>query len=485
MAFTALSRLSKLKVTFLGVVLLFLVAVYTPRHRTADELAAVSSIDLESWSGLEAKLAEKAHRLPNTDALFRHFKAVLEMPYMTLAEAKSGCSWNVSEQIGFQFNADVDWNQKGRPQEEIENKREQWQEFVKNDMLNLPYHDHQHRFNGRGIVVIAGDLKTLIRVHMLLKALVRLGSQLPVEIHYYDNEMSEESKANLTSIWPDIYFNDLSASTNAVKTTYGPVEGRNYQFKTAALVNSRFAEPIMLDADNIPVLDPASLYESPVYKEYGTLFWPDIARTRPANPMWAITNTKCRMNEYEQESGQLVVDKRKFYYHLRLSHFFASDAWYYGQILLGDKDLFRFSWHALKTKYGFPPKWVTSVGTINDGFYCGHTFAQHHPDGRVAFMHAGFLKMMANQVMRWQRETNGGVYQVYKRSKYDENHEVNVQNRIKWDNADYLPRDFKTDPVQVGWCVDYDQVTIRPLEEIVPGFEKTFDEIGGYWPVHI
>ena len=485
MAFTALSRPPKATVALLGLLLLLLVAVCTPRRRLADESAAVAGIDFGSWSDLEAKPAKNAHQLPNADGFFRHFKAVLEMPYMTLAQAKSGCNWNVSEEINFQFDANVDWNQKNRPEEEIENKREQWQNFVKNDMLSLPYRDHQHRFNGRGIVVIAGDGKTLIRVDMLLKALVKLRTQLPVEIHYYDMEMSKESRANLTSMWPEIYFNDLSAPTNVVKTAYGLLEGRNYQFKTAALVNSRFAEPIMLDADNIPVIDPASLYESLAYKEYGTLFWHDIARTRPTNPMWAITNTKCRMNEYEQESGQLVVDKRKFYYHLLLSHFFASDPWYYGQILLGDKDLFRFSWHALKTKYGFPSKWVTSVGTLNDGFYCGHTFAQHHPDGRVAFMHAGLLKMMDKQVMKWQRETNGGVYQVYKRSKDDECHEVNVQNRIKWDNAEYLPRKFKPDQVQVGWCVDFDQVTTRPLEEIVPGFEKIFDEIGGYWPVQI
>ena len=483
MAFTALSRPSKGLVALLGLLLLFLVAVYIPRHRLADESVTVGETDFGSWSGSEAELVENAHQLPTADAFLTHFEAVLEMPYLTLAEAMSGCDWNVSEQIDFQFDAEVDWNQKPRPEEEIRDKREQWQNFVKNDMLSLPYPDHEHHFNGRGIVVIAGDGTSLIRVDMLLKALARLGSQLPVEVHYYDQEMSEESMANLTSMWPEIYFSDLSAPTNIAKTAYGLVEGRNYQFKTAALVNSRFAEPIMLDADNIPVIDPASLYETPAYKEYGTLFWPDIARTRPANPIWAITNTECRMNEYEQESGQLVVDKRKFYYHLLLSHFFASDAWYYGQILLGDKDLFRFSWHALKTKYGFPPKWVTSVGTLNDGFYCGHTFAQHHPDGRVAFMHAGLLKMMARQVMEWQRETNGGVYQVYKRSHDDERHEINVRNHMKWDNADYLPSQFKTDGVEAGWCVDFDEVTARPLEEVVPGFEKLFDEIGGYWPI--
>lgn len=48
--------------------------------------------------------------------------------------------------------------------------------------------------------------------------------------------------------------------------------------KTAALINSRFAEPLLLDSDNIPIIAPESLWESDEYREYGTIFWPDIAR---------------------------------------------------------------------------------------------------------------------------------------------------------------------------------------------------------------
>ena len=104
------------------------------------------------------------------------------------------------------------------------------------------------------------------------------------------------------------------------------------------------------------------------------------------------------MDEYEQESGQLLVDKRRFFYHLQLAAWFDNEHSrneYYRQILLGDKDLFRFAWHALQTQYGTPAKWLTSVGTFyEDGYYCGHSFAQHHPDdGRVAFMHGGLVKV--------------------------------------------------------------------------------------------
>jgi alpha 1,2-mannosyltransferase len=294
--------------------------------------------------------------------------------------------------------------------------------------------------------------------------------------------MTNESKKNISSMWQRMYFNDLSKPFNIIKTNHDGFDN-NYQLKTAAVINSRFAEPLLLDSDNIPIVPPESLYESSIYKEYGTLFWPDIARTRPNNPMWAITNTECRMDEYEQESGQLIVDKRKYFYHLQLAAWFNKDhAEYYQKFLLGDKDMFRFAWHALKTKYGSPKKWLTSVGTISDGYYCGHSFAQHHPDdGRVAFLHGDLIKTMTKEVIAWQRESRGGFFQVYKRSEYDEQHVVNVDVSIKWDGAEYLPN--RPADLGVGSCTDFYQVLARPLDEIVPGFEKTFEDIGGYWMI--
>jgi alpha 1,2-mannosyltransferase len=154
-------------------------------------------------------------------------------------------------------------------------------------------------------------------------------------MHYWGDEMNEEKKNELLAIWPGLFFNDLTSPSNLLKTNHDEVIRPNYQLKSAAVMNSRFAEPLLLDSDNIPVLDPESLYESSVYQEYGTLFWPDIARTRPNNPMWAITNTPCRMDEYEQESGQLIIDKRKYFYHLQLAVWFNNNhSDYYNEVTI-------------------------------------------------------------------------------------------------------------------------------------------------------
>jgi alpha 1,2-mannosyltransferase len=419
---------------------------------------------------------EDAHKLQTADDFLPHFRAVTQIRGMTMAEAKAGCNWTSLDQVNFQFVENTEWVVQDRSDMELESRRNEWHDFIQNNLK--PYETYKDRFEGRGIVIVAGDKKSMKRVRVLLRALAALGSHLPIEIHYWDDEINLETQTNLSSMWPNIYFNDLSGSSNILKTNHD--ELANYQLKTAAVINSRFAEPLLLDSDNIPVIDPESLYESSTYKEYGTLFWPDIARTRPNNPIWGITNTQCCMNEYEQESGQLLVDKRRFFYHLQLAAWFDNEhSHYYDQFLLGDKDLFRFAWHALKTKYGFPPKWLTSVGTLSDGYYCGHSFAQHHPDGRVAFLHGGLVKFMAKEVMKWQRERRGGIFQVYKRSDFDEQHNLNVKVGIKWDSAEYLPN--RPADLRVASCTDMYQVTARPLDEIVPGFEKTFEEIGGYW----
>ena len=93
MALTALSRPSKATVALLGLVVLFLIAFYIPNHRMLDSLAVVNGTERGSWSDMQTELVENAHRLPNADAFLPHFKALLEMPHMTLAEAKAGCSW--------------------------------------------------------------------------------------------------------------------------------------------------------------------------------------------------------------------------------------------------------------------------------------------------------------------------------------------------------------------------------------------------------
>ncbi|TKA21880.1 hypothetical protein B0A50_08616 [Salinomyces thailandicus] len=445
-----------------------------------------------------------AHRYPTADSFLPHFKEVIRAPGLTIAECKLGCNWPDESKVNFQFGDDFDWAVKDRSNRELSGRRTQWHQFIQSKLI--PFEPHADQFEGRGIVIVAGDSASMQRVRLVVRQLKRLKSTLPIEIHYYGDEIAFADVAEVTDMWHDIRFNNLAEDHNLMKThtakPFNPalpkVHLPNYSFKTAAVINSRFAEALLLDSDNIPVIDPEELFQSETYKEFGTIFWPDIARTRKQNPIWPITNTPCRMDEYEQESGQLLVDKKRFFYHLQLAAWLNNEHGDYyggtlkepgkmgGGFLLGDKDMFRFAWHALKTQYGRPARWVTSVGTISpneEKKYCGHSFAQHHPDshdGRVAFMHGGLLKSMDPRGMTYLRENLGGIYQVYKRSPYDQDKTYNTDITILMDGMEYY--EDKPDDFVAHWCTRMFDVEAKPLADIIPGgFENTFEAIGGYW----
>lgn len=439
-----------------------------------------------SGAPLNAPL-EDAHRLPNPDAFLPHFDAVAKMRPITLAEAKAGCPWTREDKINFQYGWDTGFAKVERNESEIIERRNALHDFVKRGMV--PWSQAKGHFKGRGIVTLGGNEegKTFKRLLITLNALKRVGSQLPVEVHHWGDELSEENKQLILSNYPHTFFHDLAGPDNVIKIWKHMMP--NFQFKIAAMLNSRFAEPFLLDSDNLALFDPEELYESETYREYGTIFWPDIARTLPMNPIWPITNTVCRMDEYEQESGQLLIDKRKFWYHLQLSLYFLDkddDRLYYAKIILGDKDAFRFAWHALKTKYGFPAKWLSSVGIVRkeDNQFCGHSFAQYHPDlndGRPAFFHGGLLKSFQKTLVKWLYESKQGLFQYYKASPVPTNHSANpteINIGIMGANG-IVPNE---DPgARVAFCTQFSDVEPRPLDEIAPGFEKTFEAIQGYW----
>lgn len=422
-----------------------------------------------------AKLSHDAHRLATPDDFASHFEGVAAIEGISVNEAKRTCNWTPEQLNGLQFTWGTDrvWIAEGDvSKNETEDHRQQWMEFYRTGLI--PWTKAKPKFKGRGIVTAAGNAGTLHRVEVLLRQLIRLGSKLPVEVHYWTaEEISEPEKEHLQSMYFDVSFNDLSAPHNVYHTNPPPYFYGHFNLKTAAVVNARFEEVLLLDSDIIPLIAPDDLFETPTYKEFGTIFWPDMARTRPENPMWAITNTYCRMDEYEQESGQLLVNKGKFFYHLQLAAWLNEDQ-YYRDFLLGDKDMYRFAWHALRTKYGRPSRWLTSFGLIHEDRYCGHTYAQHHPNGSIAFLHQGGLKTLAPGVMKYFHE-NGGLYTAFKRTEHDRDWQWPQKTSYAFDYDKHLP-------TARGWaCMNIDEVEPSPVDDLLPGIEEYIGEIGGFW----
>ena len=82
---------------------------------------------------------------------------------------------------------------------------------------------------------------------------------------------------------------------------------------------------LLLDADNVPLRDPAPLFASPEYRQAGGLFWPDFwsrrtmlmegkaperlyAALRLPSPWAAFPGAERRVRQ--AESGQLLLDRR-------------------------------------------------------------------------------------------------------------------------------------------------------------------------------
>ncbi len=213
--------------------------------------------------------------------------------------------------------------------------------------------------------------------YVLVRLLRHLGCGLPVEVwHLGKAEMPEGMRrvfAELGAVCVD------GAAVRRVQ----PVRRlAGWELKCFALLHSRFAEVLLLDADNCPVRDPAFLFTTPEYAEMGAIFWPDFTRLGPERAVWAAAGVAYR-EEWEFESGQIVVDKRRCWRALNVAmHLNEYSDWWY-RLVHGDKETFHLAWRKIGQPYAMPSK---PVGALDA------TMLQYDFAGRLLFQHRNFAK---------------------------------------------------------------------------------------------
>jgi hypothetical protein len=179
-------------------------------------------------------------------------------------------------------------------------------------------------FRGRGIVTAIGGghiaggwvLLTLLRqIHHC---------RLPIEVWYLnDADLSPELRTEFGRF--DVEF--VNASRDPRVT--GPRPANGWALKACAIALSRFAEVLWLDADLLPLVDPATLFDVPDFRWTGALFWPDIRPVNRFNPIWSIAGTTAPDGP-EFESGIVLLDKRRHWPELLLAlHFNQQSDFYY------------------------------------------------------------------------------------------------------------------------------------------------------------
>lgn len=232
----------------------------------------------------------------------------------------------------------------------------------------------------RGILIVAGgDLYFRLAWH-LLTALRGLGCRLPVEIWAIEsNEMTPEM-AGLLEEWPGVTVRLASEHCHR----HGlPQPKGGWELKAFALRHCSFAEVMLLDADNCPVVDPTPLFNAVDFQQAGALFWPDLPPQRGRREWvpeaaWRNVGLKPRPDR-PVESGQILVSRNRHLGALEIALLLNQWSDYVYQWVYGDKDTFLLAWHLVGAKFAMPhrnPRWVAPAI---------HQFA---PDGSLAFQHA-------------------------------------------------------------------------------------------------
>jgi len=318
------------------------------------------------------------------------------------------------------------------------------------------------RFSGRGIVICAGGVRLFTCAWLSIAILRRhLGCTLPIEVwHIGPSELGPPMRSLLEAL--DVVVVD--ALDVALRHPVASLGG--WQLKTFALLHSRFQEILLLDADNLPVSDPAFLFQSEPYQQFGALFWPDVIRLRAANHIWAVSGLAPDIGP-SFESGQLVIDKARHWRSLMLTDWINQHHRQFEDMIYGDKDAFYVGWRMVGQGYYLIPHRPKRLD---------HTLCQRAPDGKTLFQHRSGSKWMlfgANPRIEGFRLE-------------EQCFELLAELRLLWDGTIFNPPDRSTAAqameralivaadFQLVWeGLDERQITLLPEHRIAPGAHDT------------
>jgi glycosyltransferase involved in cell wall biosynthesis/ADP-heptose:LPS heptosyltransferase len=248
----------------------------------------------------------------------------------------------------------------------VDNARQRMEQYIK----TIP--DYPGSFAGRGIVTCAGGSVYFTCAWVCLNMLRRLGCRLPVQLWYLG---PGEVDSEMTAIMKRLDVECVDASE--VRKRNPARRLKTYELKPYALLHCPFKEVLLLDADNVPLVDPAFLFDLPQFKEMGAIFWPDVGRLKANRPIWRICGLEPR-DEQEFESGQIVIDKERGWRPLSLTMWFNEYSDFFYRYLLGDKDTFHMAFRKLGQPFAMPDTPARALEW---------TLCQHDFEGRRIFQH--------------------------------------------------------------------------------------------------
>ncbi|MGH7140461.1 MAG: hypothetical protein ACREHD_32400, partial [Pirellulales bacterium] len=173
---------------------------------------------------------------------------------------------------------------------------------------------YPERFQGRGIVICAGGSRYFVCAYVAAKMLRHVGCRLPIQFWHFTDEIDDRMRSLVAPL--GVACIDANAVEQGLGRRCRILNG--WELKSFAILHCPYQQVLLLDADNVPVIDPSFLLETPEFAEHGAIFWPDPGPLPADCPMWEICQVPYR-EEPAFESGQIAVDKRRCWQALNLA----------------------------------------------------------------------------------------------------------------------------------------------------------------------
>ncbi len=226
-----------------------------------------------------------------------------------------------------------------------------------------------------------------------IKNIRRLGCQLPIEIVYAGQDEFGQPERQL--------MNQLKNVT----TIAADPKDRGFQLKAKAVRMCSFNPVMLLDADCLWFRDPTFLFREQAFRDTGALFWPDMVDMSAENifspKVWGLLNLTPKMDERQQESSCVVIDKQRHANSLQHTYKMNDNHAFWYKLLHGDKDTWRLGCMMGNNPYHMIQHDPGAIGTDNID---SRVFLQHAPDGSPLYVqcHKGPLQVShMTDTARW------------------------------------------------------------------------------------
>ena len=223
----------------------------------------------------------------------------------------------------------------------------------------------------RGIIICGGGDKYFPLAWVCIKMLRRLKCNLPIQLWYLGRR---ELSVRMEKMVSQLRVECIDAHEVRKRHPCRVLNG--YELKPFSLVHSRFKEILLLDADNVPVINPERLFDIVQYKKCGAVFWPR-PNNGPPPEAWEVFNVPY-LTESAFETGQILVNKAKVWRALCLALWYNEHSDFYYKYVDGEKETFHLAFRKIKTSFAMvstPPKVVD--GAVYQHDYNGEMIFQH------------------------------------------------------------------------------------------------------------